>query len=748
MTELPEPLRVHARPAADVEDRSSAIEITQQNLLRPREFQRPPAVRQPLLVRMVGVEPNDLLHWRYHSLGMPRHPRRAGTLVLLLAAPVFAQFAELATTDDGSQLYFTTAMSLKTADPSAPWEPRIYRLASGRVSLFAERGSARPTWVLGSGEGAGSPSVSGDGAIVGFTYRNVCASSPACSEVVSRIELRGRDRPSTWPGGPCRSAATADGRWSTSRLTQGSASLTSSTSPPESDETSVCPGFATWASSVRSPRTAPGHRPRSGRSCRRIVLDPTTAIWKPGQFRRSPCLPGSGPSGSPKTASTVFANGYRPDYRVVAQPNRRDVPRDAARYDHRRGKGCRVSRRFYPPATTDARVFMGRRLGIFAERSRVCLGRNDRRQHARAARARRTGRRWRPDRSTGDAAFIATTHGRIVQFDIRSKTVSPLLPQMPYCDDPGPVARGSLTPLHCSFSGSVAELEGKTQVLGDPCRCCTRFPEKSRSGAMVHRLRLHPPAVGRNRRRLAVPLAARSSELYDGAPKILPSKCRTLRNERGQGRLERTVDRPPFRGGVVPHLHDGLGAAHATETSGVPASLTKPNPHPVEARLRAARRTGNPSSFSSRARPGHARRLPNDLPNAGSLSSEACRLSGFECVLQSPTRWAWVQPRQPGLWDVRIVSCRTLADATTIVKRYAAASAALNFTDDQPRHAGLLHGHAVERLRRFHRPLGVRDHDELRLHATSPSAAASAARCSASSSGASTSSSMQNGLGW
>jgi hypothetical protein len=35
---------------------------------------------------------------------MPRHVRRAGMFLLVLAAPVVAQFAELATTDDGSQL--------------------------------------------------------------------------------------------------------------------------------------------------------------------------------------------------------------------------------------------------------------------------------------------------------------------------------------------------------------------------------------------------------------------------------------------------------------------------------------------------------------------------------------------------------------------------------------------------------------------------------------------------------------------
>jgi hypothetical protein len=65
---------------------------------------------------------------------------------------------------------------------------------------------------------------------------------------------------------------------------------------------------------------------------------------------------------------------------------------------------------------------------------------------------------------------------------------------------------------------------------------------------------------------------------------------------------------------------------------------------------------------------------------------------------------------------------------------------------NQARHARLLHGHAVQRLRRFHGPLGVRDHDELRL-ARHLLQQPRQPPMLASSSGASTSSSTQNGLG-
>ena len=70
-----------------------------------------------------------------------------------------------------------------------------------------------------------------------------------------------------------------------------------------------------------------------------------------------------------------------------------------------------------------------------------------------------------------------------------------------------------------------------------------------------------------------------------------------------------------------------------------------------------------------------------------------------------------------------------------------------NLTETRLRDARLLHRHAVERARRLHRPLVVRDDDELRLRATSPSIFAVKRPTFASSSGASTSSSRQKGDG-
>ena len=66
-----------------------------------------------------------------------------------------AQFAELASTDDGRQMYFTSTLQFSGGAPSSG-EPRVYRIAeSGLIELFDSRA-------------ARSPQVSGDGRTVGL----------------------------------------------------------------------------------------------------------------------------------------------------------------------------------------------------------------------------------------------------------------------------------------------------------------------------------------------------------------------------------------------------------------------------------------------------------------------------------------------------------------------------------------------------------------------------------------------------
>jgi len=53
---------------------------------------------------------------------------------LAMAVPIWAQFAELAASDDGRQFYFTSPLVLGAVSPTRA-ESRIYRLAPEGIQL-------------------------------------------------------------------------------------------------------------------------------------------------------------------------------------------------------------------------------------------------------------------------------------------------------------------------------------------------------------------------------------------------------------------------------------------------------------------------------------------------------------------------------------------------------------------------------------------------------------------------------------
>jgi hypothetical protein len=117
------------------------------------------------------------------------------SLVLFGAFPcfLFAQFAELATTGDGKQLYFTSTLKWKGQAPDRA-EYRIYRaIETGDIQLFAERGDLAFKFGGGSSDGARSPQVSADGETVALTLQGICESTSGCtSNSRWRAEIRGR----------------------------------------------------------------------------------------------------------------------------------------------------------------------------------------------------------------------------------------------------------------------------------------------------------------------------------------------------------------------------------------------------------------------------------------------------------------------------------------------------------------------------------------------------------------------------
>ncbi len=105
--------------------------------------------------------------------------------LLLLSVPAWCQFAEIATTDDGRQVYFTTTLAERSSPATARTEMRIFKVEGRSAQLFAER----PIGV-GGGSGAAALHVTGDGQSVAFLLGNTCLPSEPCSPA-DRAEIRG-----------------------------------------------------------------------------------------------------------------------------------------------------------------------------------------------------------------------------------------------------------------------------------------------------------------------------------------------------------------------------------------------------------------------------------------------------------------------------------------------------------------------------------------------------------------------------
>jgi len=142
---------------------------------------------------------------------------RLGGIALLALTPLSAQFSQLAVTDDGKQLYFSSPLLLRAAPPP-DWplaENRIYLAGTGGVTLFAERG-ALATCCSGS-DGASRPQVTGDGSLVGFTLNNICLPSTDCNfdSISYEAQVRGKQNLDLGQG---ELQLSRNGRWASSSL--------------------------------------------------------------------------------------------------------------------------------------------------------------------------------------------------------------------------------------------------------------------------------------------------------------------------------------------------------------------------------------------------------------------------------------------------------------------------------------------------------------------------------------------------
>jgi hypothetical protein len=132
-----------------------------------------------------------------------------GALTLLVVLPAFAQYLQLTATDDGGQLYFVTQQILQGKAHTFP-EYRLYRAGPDGVTLAAERGKLAPDGTFSSSSGVVHPSVSGDGAVLAYTFNDVCASATDCNSSVNSAVIRGSRFLDLGPG---TLQLSRDGKW-------------------------------------------------------------------------------------------------------------------------------------------------------------------------------------------------------------------------------------------------------------------------------------------------------------------------------------------------------------------------------------------------------------------------------------------------------------------------------------------------------------------------------------------------------
>jgi len=131
--------------------------------------------------------------------------------LLLFSIPAFCQYPEIVTTDDGQQVYFTTLLVERSAPAAAPTELRIFQVDGRALRVFVERGSLARTDAGGTGDGASSVQVTGDGQSVAFILTNICPPGDPCRTTIRRAEIRGRG--ATVLGEANRVLLSRNGKW-------------------------------------------------------------------------------------------------------------------------------------------------------------------------------------------------------------------------------------------------------------------------------------------------------------------------------------------------------------------------------------------------------------------------------------------------------------------------------------------------------------------------------------------------------
>jgi uncharacterized protein (TIGR03437 family) len=395
--------------------------------------------------------------------------RFGGMLLLAAAIPACAQFSQLAATDDGKQLYFTSQSLLKGAKQTLPWaESRLYRYGTDGVTLFAERGSLAPQHSGGSGDGASGPQVSGDGSVVGFTLQDICPTSSDCTQPVSaEAELRGK---TTQDLGPGVLQLSRNGRWALLTVTN----FNFTANPPTTTQSSLLIDLGTGQQTpVPSPDSSislqGGHTVASDGTLL-VKQDNAVGLWKQGQFTpiQFPIGLALTPLALSDDAGTLFLRGAVPGpsglsaFRILAmnlasgklttvfqQSDSTQLPLFMAASNNGRivlyrylAGNSASGPAFVFNTATGASTPISLPSGEFATDGTLTGG--------------------------GDFAFLATSNNRLLKVTLATGAIDSLFPATPHCNNPVSAVPGSLVRLQCNITGSVSDLQGQILVNNVP----------------------------------------------------------------------------------------------------------------------------------------------------------------------------------------------------------------------------------------------------------------------------------------
>jgi uncharacterized protein (TIGR03437 family) len=554
-----------------------------------------------------------------------------------MAAPVFAQFSQLVSTDDGQELYFASPLILTSSVPSpSPMPqpvPNLYRVGPDGVYLVTSSASM--------------PQVSGDGSILAFTNPNFCTTTstmPPGTSCGPEGELWGTP-PTELGAGSLQ--LSRNGRWTvlSPPLLPNQSSSATLIDLSTGQKTQIPPLSLGVNFSVASDGTV-------------LVQQTQIGLWKQDQF--TPIVL-SLPIGTAfrilalsDDAGTLIYSGF--DVNPGQQSPIRLVARNLSA-----GTDTVF---FVAPDTRTVPQFMSvSRDGQYVL-FRATVGQPAGIAHVADISTGKVEAISLPDgelvsdgtlSGLGNAAFLATSTGRVVRVSLVAGApglIDPLFPATAYANLQQPLSPGAYVRLTGSMTGSVDDWQGRI-VLGDrPVAVLAtksgeidiQVPWEQPTGQA--QFRLNVPAGSpfqQNQTVLVSPISPTFLPLAPGQSSILGVAI-------VRGDFSGLLTTQPQPGDIVHVYMTGLGPVHGSPVSGQPVPLDRLFPIVGSLTCRFPPETMNAETLFAGLAPEMigiyqlSFRMPND--------ANPTPINGMACTLQQPnasgsfaiTRLTSVQP--------------------------------------------------------------------------------------------------------